>query len=107
MSFGVNGPVLHLAAGRVLAKAVIAFPVRRRPDGSGHEATTAVRADVTQDRINTRGTERTFISTDARFKRIRRQRLVAVFAGWSQFKHGLSLPYVIVLPPTSDVVTAA
>ena len=98
MSFGVNGPVFYLAAGRVLAKVVIALPVLRRPDRSGRKTTTAVRADVAQDGINTGGTERTFISTDARFKRIRWQRLVAMLAGWSEFKHGLSLPYVLIPP---------
>jgi hypothetical protein len=92
MSVRVNGPVLDVGARRVFAKIVIAFPVLRRSNGSRHKAATAVRADIAQDGINTRGTERTLISTDACFKRIRWQRLVAMLAGWSEFKHGFSLP---------------
>jgi hypothetical protein len=92
MRVRVNGPVPDVGARRVFAEIVIALPVVRRSNGSGHKATTAVRADIAQDGINARGTERTFISTDACFKRVRWQRLVALLAGWSEFKHGLSLP---------------
>jgi len=65
MRFWVNLPVLHLGTRRAFTKIVVAFPVLRRPDGSLHEATTAARTHVVQDVVNTRGTERTLIGTDA------------------------------------------
>src|SRR5688572_9098847 len=70
MRFWVNRPVLHLGTPWGLAKIVVAFPVLRWPDGSRHEATTAVRTHVVQDVVNTCGTERTLIGTDACLERI-------------------------------------
>jgi hypothetical protein len=88
----INRPMLDLCARGILTKVVVAFPVRRRPDRSGHEAPTAVRADVVKDVIDTRGAERALIGADACFKRIGRQRLGAVLTGRSEFKHGVCLP---------------
>lgn len=68
MSFRVNGTVFDVGTRWILAKIVIAFPILRWPDWSWNKATTAVRTDVAQYGINTRGTERTLIGTDARFK---------------------------------------
>lgn len=83
--------MFDLGTRRILAKIVIAFPILRWSDWPGHETSTAVRTDVAQDGVDTSGTECTFISTDARLKRIRRQRLVAVLTGWSEFEHDVSL----------------
>lgn len=90
MNVRVNGSMLDFGARRIFAKIVIAFPFFRRSNGPRHKAATAVWADIAQDGINARGTERTFISTDASLKRIRWQRLVAMLAGRSEFKHGFS-----------------
>lgn len=68
MSFRVNGSMFDLGARWVVAKIVIAFPVLRWSDWPGHKTSTAVRTDVSQDGIDTSGTERTFISADARLK---------------------------------------
>ena len=51
------------------------------------EATAAVRADIGEMPGDAIGAERTFIRADPRLKRLRRQSLVAVFAGRSEFKH--------------------
>ena len=83
----VNRPILDLGARRVLAKEVVAFPVVRRSDRSRNESAAAVRADVFQDVIDTRGTKRALVSADARFKRVGRQRLVALLTSRSEFKH--------------------
>src|SRR5215510_10909252 len=87
MGCRINGPMLDLAAGGILPEAVVAFPVLRRPDWSGNEATPAVRAHVLQDRIDTGGAKGAFIGTDACFERVRRQRPVAVLTGRPEFKH--------------------
>jgi len=68
MSRRINRPVFDFGACRVLAKKIVAFPVLRRSDGSGNEAATAVWTDVSQNIINTCGTERTFIGADACLK---------------------------------------
>lgn len=91
MDVRINGSVPHLGARRVFAKIVIAFPVFRRPDGTGRKTTSAIRTDVAQNDIHTRRAERAFIAADACLTRFGRQRLVAVLAGWSEFKHGASL----------------
>jgi len=66
MSREIDRPVFCCCARRVLAKKVVAFPVLRGPDGSGHETATTVRVDIAQDRLHAGGTERTFIGADAR-----------------------------------------
>ena len=49
----------------VLAKKVITFPALRRPDWPGNKTPTAIWTDVVENPVDTRGTERTLISTDA------------------------------------------
>ncbi len=46
MSREIDRPVFCCCARRVLAKKVVAFPVLRGPDGSGHETATTVRVDI-------------------------------------------------------------
>jgi hypothetical protein len=64
--------MLDLGTRGILTKVVVAFPVLRRPNRSGHEAPTAVRADVLKSIIDARGAERTLVGAAARFKRIGR-----------------------------------
>jgi hypothetical protein len=93
MLWWINRPMFDLGTRGILAKVVVAFPVLRRPDRSGHEAPAAVRADVLKDVINARSAERALIGADACFKRIGRQRFVAILTGRSEFKHaGYVLP---------------
>jgi len=87
----INGTMIDLGTRGILAKVVVAFPVGRWPDRSGHEAAAAVRADILKDVINARSAERALIDADPRFKRIGRQRLVAVLTGRSEFKHATFL----------------
>lgn len=68
MSRRVNRPVLDLGTRRVLAEEVVAFPVLGRSDWSMNEATTAVRADVAQDAVDTRSAKRALVAADTRFK---------------------------------------
>lgn len=66
MSRGINRPVFDFGARRVLAQKVVTLPVLRGPDWPGNKTPTAIRADIAQNAVDTRGTERTLISTDAR-----------------------------------------
>jgi hypothetical protein len=68
MSHRINWPIFDLGARWVPAKIVVTFPVLRRSDGSGNEATTAIWTDVAQDHVDTRGAKGAFIRTDACFK---------------------------------------
>jgi len=85
----IDRPVPDLRTRRVLAEEIVAFPVLRRPDRSGNETATAVRADVSQNGIDTRRAKRALVGTYARFKRVGWQCLVAVLARRSEFKHGV------------------
>ena len=91
MSRGVNRPVFDCCVCGILAKIVVVFPVLRRSDGSGHEATAAVWTDIAQYLIHAAGTEGTFIGADACVKRLGRQCCMTVLAGWPELKHGGSL----------------
>jgi hypothetical protein len=91
MNWRVNRPMSDLGARRVFTEKVVAVPVVRRSDRSRNKSAAAVRADVFEDIIDTRSTKRTLVGADARFKRVRRQRLVAVLTGRSQFKHTVCL----------------
>src|SRR5262244_772077 len=85
--------MLDLVTRVILAKVIVTFPVLRRPNRSGYESAAAVRADVLKDVINARSAERALIGANPCFKRIGRQRLVAVLTRWSEFKHaGYTLP---------------
>ena len=88
MNCEINRPVLDLGTRWVLAKEVVAFPVLRGPDWSRNKSATAVRADVLQDVIDTRGAERALVGADARVEGVGWQRLIAVLARGSEFKHG-------------------
>ena len=83
----INRPVLHHRARRIFPKKVVAPPVRGGPDRSREESATAVGTDIAENPFDARFTERALIRTNPRLKRIRRQRLVAMFARWSEFKH--------------------
>jgi len=85
MSYGIHGPVLDFVARRVFAEEVVALPIFRWPDRPGNKPAAAVRANITEDIVNARCAERTFISANARFERVWRQGLVAVFAGRAEF----------------------
>src|SRR5262249_48386971 len=87
MCAGINRPMPDRGTCGVGAKTVVIFPVLRRSDGSGRKATTAIGTDVSQHRLNAGGAKRAFIATNACLQRIGGQRLVAVFAGWTEFKH--------------------
>ena len=91
MNRRINRPVLNLGTRWILAKEVVAFPILGRSDRSGYKTPTAVRADVSQNPIDTGRTKRAFISANARFKRVRRQCIIAVLARGSEFKHGVLL----------------
>ena len=64
----INRPVFYFGARRVFAKKVIAFPVLRWPDWSGSKTTTTIWTYIAQNLVDTRGAERTLISTDARLR---------------------------------------
>ena len=68
MGCPINWPVFDLGARRIFSKEVVALPVPRWSDGSGNKTTTAVRADVPQNVIDTRRAKRAFIGANARFK---------------------------------------
>lgn len=68
MRFRVDRSVFDLGASWVLAKVVIAFPILRWSDWSGHKTSATVRTDIIQDSVDTSGTECTFITTNARLE---------------------------------------
>ena len=81
--------VLHLGARRICSKEVVTVPIRRRSDRSRGEPTAAIWADITQNMFDAHNAEGTLVGADTRLKRIGRQRLIAMLAGRSQFKHGV------------------
>ena len=81
----------QLRARRILAQEVVALPVSRRPNRSRRESSAAIRADVVQDGVDASCTKRALVAADSGFERIRRQWLVAVFAGGSQLEHDAPL----------------
>lgn len=87
MSRDINRLVFDCRARRVLAKKVVALPVLRRSGGSGNETATTVGTDIAQHILNTGGTERTFIGTDACLMRVGWQGFVTKLAGWPEFQH--------------------
>ena len=87
MSFRVNGPVLDLGTRRVFAKEVIAFPFCRRSDWPRNKTTTAVRADIAQNDVDTCCAKRALVGANACFKRLGWQCFVAILASGSEFEH--------------------
>ena len=84
---GIDRPVLHRRARRVLAEKVVASPVSRGPYGPRSETAAAVGADVREDLLDARRTERAFVRADTRVGRIGRQRAGAVLARGPEFQH--------------------
>ena len=87
MSFRVNWPVLDLGTRRIFAKEVVALPICRRSDWPRNKTTTTVRADISQNVVDTRRAKRALVGANARFKRLGWQCIVALFASGSEFKH--------------------
>lgn len=85
----IDRSMFHLRASRIVPEEVVAVPIRRRSDWPLDEPTAAVGTDITQNLLNARHTEGALIRADPRLKRLRRQSLVAVLAGRSEFKHGV------------------
>jgi hypothetical protein len=77
--------------GGVVAQEIIIRPVMGRPDRPVLETSSATGADIVQHAIHAVSAKSAFVTADACLGRIRRQRLVAVFAGGSEFKHGCIL----------------
>ena len=84
----IHRPVLRLGARRVFSKKVVTIPIRRRSNRSGNKPAAAIWADIPQNAFDTGHAEGALIGTNTRLKRIRRQRLVAMLASRSEFKHG-------------------
>lgn len=87
----IHWSMLHRGARRIFPQEVIAMPIRRRPDRPWSEPAAAVGTDIAQHLFDARHAERAFIRADPRLKRLRRQRLIAMLTGWSEFKHGPSM----------------
>ena len=99
MRFQIHRPVLHLRARRIFSQEVVALPIRRRSNRSRDKPAAAILADISQNAFDAGGAEGALIGADTRLKRIRRKRLVAMFAGRSKFKHGV---LDVMLPETGD-----
>src|SRR4051812_38852251 len=66
-------------------------PLGSGPDRPRHKTAAAVRADVVKLVLDAIRAERAFIRTYPRFRRVRRQILVAIFAVWPKLqRHGIS-----------------
>ena len=64
-----------------------------RPNGARSETAAAVRADIMKLGLDAIRTERALVGTDPRFRRVRRQILVAIFAVRSKLqRHGRLIP---------------
>jgi hypothetical protein len=85
----IDRPVLHLAACWIFPEEVVPFPIRRRPDWSRNKPAPAIWTDISQNAFDTGHAEGALIGADTRLKRVRRQRLVAMLAGRSEFKHAV------------------
>lgn len=90
MCSNINLPVSYRGACRVLAEKIVTLPVFGWSNRSGLEATSTVWANIAQDLSNAICTEGAFVTANTRLKRVRRQCLVAVFTGWSEFQHFVS-----------------
>ena len=94
----IHRSVCHLGARRICSQEVALVPIRRRPNRSKDEPAAAILADISQNAFDTSNAEGTLVGADARLKRIRRQRLVAVLAGRSKFKHEILDVQLLVSP---------
>jgi hypothetical protein len=84
----IDRPMLHLRPSRIVPQKVVTLPIRRRANRPRNEPAAAIGADISQNLFDTGHAERALIRADHRLKRLRRQRLIAMLAGWSEFKHG-------------------
>jgi len=82
----IHGTVPNRGARRVFAQIIIAIPIFRWSNRSRREAAAAVRADFIDDRVDAGGAKRALVGANARFERIGRQQLVAIFAGRSELE---------------------
>jgi hypothetical protein len=89
MHYRIHRPVLHLAVCWIFPEEVVTFPIRRGSNWSRNKSTAAIWTDISQNAFDTGHTERALIGTDTRLKRVRRQRLIAMLTGRSEFKHGV------------------
>ena len=89
MGSRVNRPMFYLRASRIVPQEVVTLPIRRRPNRSRDKSAAAVRTDISQNMFDAAHAERALIRADPRLKRLRRQRLVAMLAGRSEFKQGV------------------
>jgi len=83
----IHRPVLHLGARRICSQEVITLPIRRRSDRSRDKSAAAIWTDISQNTFDARDTEGALVGADARLKRIRQQRLIAMLTGRSKFEH--------------------
>ena len=89
MRHRIHRPVLHLGARRIFSKKVVTVPVPRRSNRSRDKPATAIWTDISQNAFDARIAEGALVRTYARLKRIGRQRLIAMLACRSEFKHGV------------------
>ena len=89
MCLRIYRPMLHLGTCGIFPEIIFVLPVFRRPDRPWNKSTATVRADIVQDILHATGAESAFLTADARFEGIRRQRGVAILAGGSEFEHAL------------------
>src|SRR6185436_13493359 len=83
----IDGTMPSESARGILAEEVVALPVRCGPDRPRREAAAAIGTNVLEHGRHASCAERALVAADARLDRIRRQRLVAVFAGWPELEH--------------------
>ena len=87
----IDRPMFHLRASRIVPEEVVALPIRRRSDWPRDKPAPAVGTDISQDLFDAGHAKRALIRADPRLGRIGWQRLIAMFAGRSEFKHGSSM----------------
>lgn len=86
----VIGQVTALLPCGLMLEAHARSAIQLGADRAGYKSARTIGADVVQNGLNTISAERAFVGADTRLLSIRRQILVAHFAIWSQFQHGLS-----------------
>lgn len=68
MNLQIDWPMRDRAAGGVISKVVIPFPILRRTDGTRDEAATAVWAYIAEQFIHAKSAERALKGTDSCLK---------------------------------------
>src|SRR5690349_3209302 len=77
----IDRAISNDGACRILPQIIVTFPIGHWPYRSGNKATSAIRADVEQDSVDTRRAKSAFITADAGLAGSRRQGPLAVFTG--------------------------